>query len=178
MAKGKIHVVPYNGGWAIRREGNSKASKLLETKNEAIEEARNMAWKNNEEVIVHNKKGNISKGKRYGKNPDDDNCFITTACIRHYNLTDNCYQLKTLRQFRDSYILNLQNGTSLIEQYYLVAPQIVIHLNQHPERNNLYKNLFEQINQACYLIEHNEKENAKNLYVKIISQLLNFFHLA
>lgn len=178
MAKGKIHVVPYSDGWAVKREGNTKASKVFDTKNEAIDEARNMAWKSNEEVTIHNKKGQITKGKRYGKNPDDDNCFITTACVQHYNLVDNCYQLTTLRRFRDSYLQNTVSGNNLIKQYYSIAPQLVALLNQHPDKNNLFKDIFEQINFACTLIEQNKNEEAKKLYVKIVSQLLKLFQLS
>ena len=69
MPSKKIHVVPYGDSWAIKREGADRASKITDTKNEAIEVAREMAWRSNAEVIVHDKKGKITKGKRYGKNP-------------------------------------------------------------------------------------------------------------
>ena len=178
MPRKKIHVVPYGGDWAVKREGNSKASKVFDTKEEAINEARNMAWRNSEEVIVHNKQGHITKGKRYGKNPDDDNCFITTACVKHFNLPDNCYQLQILRFFRDNYLQHSEGGNELIKKYYSIAPQIVKLLNEHTNKNKLFKNIFSQINFACALVEQKKNEEAKKFYVKIVSQLINFFHLS
>lgn len=178
MPKGKIHVVPYDGGWAAKREGASRPGKIYNTKAEAIEAARKMAWRADEGVTLHGKKGKITKGKRYGKNPDDENCFITTACVRHFKLQDNCYQLSTLRKFRDTYLKNCDDGNVLIKQYYSVAPQLVTHLNQHPNKNKLFKNIFQQINFACALIEEKRNEEAKKLYVNIVSQLLKLFKVA
>ena len=125
MAKGKIHVVPYGDGWAVKREGADRASKITDTKAEAIEAAQIIAYRNGDEIIVHNKQGHITKGKKYGKRSGDNNCFITTACVQHYNLSDNCYQLSTLRNFRDNYLQRSTDGNKLIKEYYSVAPQLV-----------------------------------------------------
>jgi hypothetical protein len=176
MAKRKLHVVPYTNGWAVRREGNTKASKVFDTKNEAIEAARNMAWTDDEDVIIHNKHGQIS-GKRYGKNPDDDSCFITTACVKYYGLDDDCYQLSTLRNFRDSYLKTTPEGTSLIKQYYFVAPRLVSLLNDHPNKNVLFSQIFEEINLACELIQQSKREEAKDLYINTVRNLLTLFQL-
>jgi hypothetical protein len=176
MSRKTIHVVPYKGSWAIKREGADRASKITDTKSEAIEVAREMAWRSNDEVIVHDKKGKITQGKRYGKNPDDD-CFITTACVKYYNLLDNCYQLITLRNFRDSYLKSTSEGNKLIKQYYSVAPNIVKLLNEHPNKKKLYKNIFNKINSACAFVDQHRFEEAKNLYIKTVVQLIKYFHI-
>ena len=176
MAKGKIHVVPYGGNWAIRREGSDRVSKIAATKSEAREIARKMAGQY-EEVVIHDKAGKFTKGKTYGKDPDEGNCFITTACVKHYNLPDDCNQLSILRGFRDSYLLNSTDGKILISQYYLLAPKIVTLLNEHPDKNKLYEDIFCKINSACSLIENRKFSSAKKLYIKIVVHLINYFDL-
>ena len=176
MARGKIHVVPYGGSWAIRREGSDRVSKIAATKSEAKEIARKMAGESGE-VIMHDKGGKFTKGKTYGKDPDEGNCFITTACIKHHNLPDDCYQLSTLRNFRDSYMQNSLEGKALIKQYYLIAPQIVLLLNNHSNKNKFYSDIFHEINSACSLIDEHKFSAAKKLYMKIVIQLIDYFGL-
>jgi len=36
----RIHVISRNGGWAVKKEGNAKASKICSTKDEAGKGAR------------------------------------------------------------------------------------------------------------------------------------------
>ncbi len=177
MAKGTLHVVYDGGGWAIKREKNPKVLARYANQQDAIEEARKMAWKTNDEVVVHNKQGQF-KNKQGGKNPDDDNCFITTACVHHYQLSDDCYQLKTLRNFRDTYLRNLPDGNLLVSQYYSIAPPLVKVLNHHSEKEILYSEIFDQINQACALIELQKFDEAKELYTSIVTNLIEQFELA
>jgi Uncharacterized protein conserved in bacteria (DUF2188) len=40
MAKSVLHVVPHNDTWAVKREGNERASSTHPTQKEAIEAAR------------------------------------------------------------------------------------------------------------------------------------------
>ena len=43
MAKGDVHTVPHNDGWANRVEGNSRVSNTASTKAEAQRKGRDMA---------------------------------------------------------------------------------------------------------------------------------------
>ena len=69
MANNRIHIVPRNNGWAVKREGNSKASATTSTKKQAYEIAKNYAIKCNGEVITHNKDGKISNPNSFGNDP-------------------------------------------------------------------------------------------------------------
>ena len=169
--------MPYGDGWAVKREGADRASKITDTKAEAIEAAQNIAYRNDDEIIVHNRQGHITQGRKYGKKSDDNNCFITSACIQHYNLADDCYQLSTLRNFRNTYLRSSADGNKLIRQYYSIAPKIVKLLNQHPDKNKIYQWIFRQINYACSFIERGKYNKAKNLYVTTVAHLANYFQL-
>lgn len=65
------HVVPNpDGGWDVKGEKNSKATKHTETKKEAIDFAREIAKNQQSELIIHNKDGKISDKDSYGKDPN------------------------------------------------------------------------------------------------------------
>lgn len=69
MAKKNQHVVPKDGGWAVRGEGNSRASSTHETQKGAIEAAREQAQKQGSEMIIHGRDGKIRERNTYGKDP-------------------------------------------------------------------------------------------------------------
>jgi hypothetical protein len=170
MARKKIYVVPHHDGWAVKSEGSSRAAKVTRTKKEAEDEAYRMASRGGGEIIIQNKDGSFS-GRRSVSKEDDGSCFITTACISHHNLANNCYQLSTLRSFRDIYLSQNKEGENLIKLYYQVAPKLVSALNASQNKNQLYNNIFRNINKACSLIEKGEMEKAKILYTTIVTKL-------
>jgi hypothetical protein len=71
MSKGKNqHVTPSpNGGWQIKGAGNSKATRITETQQEAIDAARNIAINQQSELIIHNRRGQIREKNTFGHDP-------------------------------------------------------------------------------------------------------------
>jgi len=67
MNKKNQHVVPHGNEWAVRGENNSKATKIVETQNEAIRIARDIAINKKSELIVHGTDGKIREKNSYGK---------------------------------------------------------------------------------------------------------------
>ncbi len=52
-------------------------------------------------------------------------CYLTTLCVEILELPDNCFELRTLRNYRDKVLLKTPNGTKVIEEYYQRAPALV-----------------------------------------------------
>lgn len=69
MAKKNIHVVPHANGWAVKTEGASRASAVTPTQGQAIEQARNQAIRNQGEVFIHGRNGQIRDRDSYGNDP-------------------------------------------------------------------------------------------------------------
>lgn len=70
MAKGKNqHVVKVTNGWAVKGAGNSKATKVTNTKEEAIKKAQDIAKNQKSDTKIHGKDGKIKAGNSYGKDP-------------------------------------------------------------------------------------------------------------
>ena len=67
--KGNQHVVPKNGDWAVVGAGNSRATVVVDTQQEAIEIARQSAQNQSGDVVVHNRHGQIRERNSYGNDP-------------------------------------------------------------------------------------------------------------
>lgn len=70
MAKSNQHVVPHQGDWAVRNEGNSKVTSIHPTQSSAYEVAREIAINNRGEVITHRPDGTIRDKDSYGNDPN------------------------------------------------------------------------------------------------------------
>jgi uncharacterized protein YdaT len=62
-----VHVLPHKRGWAVKKDNAERASKVFETKTEAVSGARNMAKENNSSLIIHRKAGTIQSKIVYSK---------------------------------------------------------------------------------------------------------------
>jgi len=62
----RVHVISRQSGWAVKKEGNTKASKLFDKKEAAVEGARKLS--KGHDVIVHKKDGSIQRWERPEKN--------------------------------------------------------------------------------------------------------------
>ena len=63
------HVVPKDGKWAVRGEGNSRATSVHPTQKEAIKEGKKIAENQESELFIHNRQGQIRERNSYGNDP-------------------------------------------------------------------------------------------------------------
>ncbi|PJD93228.1 MAG: hypothetical protein CK424_03310 [Legionella sp.] len=57
------------GGWAVKKGGASKATKIYNTKDEAVEHGKQIAKNQKTELYIHGKDGKIQDKNSYGKDP-------------------------------------------------------------------------------------------------------------
>lgn len=69
MGKKGQHVVPNRNGWAVRKAGAAKASKVFRTQKEAIAAATKIAKTQKTEVYIHGQNGRIRERNSYGNDP-------------------------------------------------------------------------------------------------------------
>jgi hypothetical protein len=68
--KKPIHITPRpEGGWEQKSEGNQRATRISDTKKEAVDQARKQAQSQGVELVVHNKDGTISEKDSHGRDP-------------------------------------------------------------------------------------------------------------
>jgi hypothetical protein len=53
-------------------------------------------------------------------------CFVTTAVVNHLGKGDDCHELKVLRTFRDSYMLESAERAQMVAEYYRISPDLVV----------------------------------------------------
>ena len=61
------HVVPYEEGWAVRREGNKRITSKHRKQSTAIRKAKSIAKKYKADVIVHRAGGGIRERISFGE---------------------------------------------------------------------------------------------------------------
>jgi len=75
-------------------------------------------------------------------------CFLTTACCEVMGKEDDCFELQTLRLFRDEYMID--NGyINLVEEYYRIAPKIVEAINKQTDARKIWENLYYEYIKPC-----------------------------
>ena len=67
--KPEVHTIPHGDGWANRRAGSDRVSRVYRTKEEAGQAGRNTARRESTEHIIHNRDGRISERNSYGNDP-------------------------------------------------------------------------------------------------------------
>ena len=63
------HVVPHKGDWAVKGEGNSKATAVTDTKEKAIDIAREISQNQKSELFIHGENGQIQSRDSHGHDP-------------------------------------------------------------------------------------------------------------
>jgi len=66
-----VHTVPHDKGWATKRAGSDRVSKVFSTKAEAVKAGRETARREKAEHIIHTADGKIGARNSYGNDPRD-----------------------------------------------------------------------------------------------------------
>ncbi len=64
------HIVPHNGGWAVRGAGNDRVTAQTRTQAEAIQIGRSISQNQRSELVIHGRDGAIRDKDSHGR----DNC--------------------------------------------------------------------------------------------------------
>lgn len=63
------HVVPHGDVWAVRGEGNERATSVHSTQSQASEAARQIPTNQQSEMFIHGRNGQIRERNSYGNDP-------------------------------------------------------------------------------------------------------------
>lgn len=66
MAGKRVHIIKRDNGWAVKKQGAQKASKIYETKEKAKKGA-NPLRKNGHDLVIHKRDGSIEEWKKASK---------------------------------------------------------------------------------------------------------------
>lgn len=69
-------------------------------------------------------------------------CFFTTATCGAVGLPDECFELRTLRQFRDMNLMRSADGRALVAEYYRIAPALVAAIDARADARRVWIGLY------------------------------------
>lgn len=108
-----------------------------------------------------------------GKKSSSSDCFITTACVRAKGLPDDCYELTTLRRFRDEVLLKSPDLKGYVEDYYQKAPLIIAEIDKLDNSLEIYERIYnEMILPSVRYVDEKEEQRAIELYYGYYMELL------
>ena len=99
-------------------------------------------------------------------------CYITTAVCLQDGKPDDCAELTAFRSFRDGYLRSCPDGPGLIDEYYRLAPQIVLRIDHSTAPAETYAAIREQYLVPCYQdIQQGNLRQCKERYTNMIRTL-------
>ena len=106
------------------------------------------------------------------KGDSSGGCYLTSACTCAKGLADDCYELQTLRNFRDNWLAKTTNGLQEIAHYYVVAPKIVSAINSQKDSRTIYEKIYNEMVLPCVrFIEQEQYQKAFELYTNMTLSL-------
>lgn len=69
MSRDTHRVMPHERGWQIKRDGDKRASRVVDTQREAIEIARPTSRNQGTELQIHGRNGQIRQSDSHGNDP-------------------------------------------------------------------------------------------------------------
>lgn len=96
---------------------------------------------------------------------DAPGCYLTTACVDYFGKPDDCYELETLRSFRDGFMQTSTEMKEAAKKYYVIAPKIVAKINSLPNKASVYQKMYTDLVQKCInLINKGKNKEAYETY--------------
>lgn len=74
---------------------------------------------------------------------------MTTACVEWKGLPDDCEELQILRKYRDTYMKSFEDGKKDVAQYYEIAPNIVGHIANRPDKDKILEWIYTELVVPC-----------------------------
>ena len=106
------------------------------------------------------------------KGNDTSGCFLTSACVEAKGLPDDCYELTTLRKFRDEYLAKQECGECEIAHYYHMAPAIVERIKASEDSTAVFERIYDELVTPCIrMIEDANSSGAHKHYRDYVAKL-------
>lgn len=101
-------------------------------------------------------------------------CYLTTAMCDILGKADDCYELETLRGFREQYLRKTEEGKSLLKEYDEISVPIASRLMEADDRIQIANEMLTQyINEAIAMINRGENEDAVEKYRSMVCYIRN-----
>ncbi|MBX2933771.1 MAG: hypothetical protein KF825_05965 [Ferruginibacter sp.] len=161
---------------SITKDSKDANTYIIKTKS-ALREFGKLEWpkelaanptfkiKINESAVLLDKTGKTFTTMKLKTVDDDEECFITTACVTEKGLADNCDELTTLRSLRENYMRQTPQGETLLAEYQTLGPAVVAAISHCENRKEIYDYLYQNmITPSVAMIKNGEYQDAVDWY--------------
>jgi hypothetical protein len=122
------------------------------------------------------KKADLAKSLEDDKcEPPAQGCFLTTACCEVLGLPDDCFELRTLRRYRDETLRAMPGGNAAIAAYYRLAPSILGRIPQEDRARRLLSVYARFILPSAIAAQLGFDALAYRLYARMMDELARDF---
>ena len=99
-------------------------------------------------------------------------CYITTAASVALGHGDDCSELETLKDFRDSYMQENNERRNMINEYYDMAPTIVKRISRESDEKKIYSDIWNRYIVKCVEdIRTGRNDDCLNVYGIMVKEL-------
>lgn len=99
-------------------------------------------------------------------------CFLTTVVCDYYGKPDNCFELETMRRYRDTWLRNQPGGRKLIAEYYNTALLLVSLLEKSEYYSEYCETMHDKYIMPCLeLIFQKKYKECRRLYEQMFYYL-------
>ncbi|MGZ8544941.1 MAG: hypothetical protein ACXWV0_06570 [Flavisolibacter sp.] len=138
----------------------------------AISKKLTLKLKKLDYVLIEGKKDQVAKLKYVDASSGDEECFLTTACVHHKQLRDDCMELQTLRGLREHHMRGRQEENQLIRQYSIFGPAIVKGINNCENSAEIYDYMYtNMILPSVELVQQGKNDEAVLYYKTFVKAL-------
>ncbi|MDO4340835.1 MAG: hypothetical protein Q4C91_22600 [Eubacteriales bacterium] len=160
-----------SGSWVDKGWNNSSGSWIDKGWNNSSGGWMDKGW-NNSSGRWSDKGWSNSTGNWGDAGGGGGGCFITTACVEHKGLSDDCAELQILRKYRDTLVQEDEVFRGKVLEYYRKAPLIIQRIENDSECGMVYDDLYRDMIQPCVaLLEAGKVDEAKSLYLDYYERL-------
>ena len=134
-------------------------------------------FKTTSSLTNNNKQKETSSSNKTNTSNNSSNCFITSAVCRTFGKQNDCYELTTLRHFRDTFMMLSEEKKLEVNEYYKIAPEICRNIEKLEDSGNaVYRNIWENyLRNSLKEIESSNNEEAYMIYKKMVMDLKKSF---
>lgn len=91
--------------------------------------------------------------------------LLNNCLLRRKGLPDDCYELTTMRKYRDEILKQTNTGREIISFYYAEAPRIVKQINNSIKKKEICDWIYSEICEVIKLYENGQVNEAGNRYL-------------
>lgn len=107
---------------------------------------------------------------------EGEDCFLTSACVYHKGLPDNCKELTTLRNLRETKMNPNLEYQKLIAEYEIIAPQMLMNINNAENKNEILDVIYNQlVLPSVALAEAGKEDEAIKLYADFVREMKSIY---